>query len=185
MFEHVGVAHYGHFFRGLSNLLADDGVALLHTIGRSDEPAPTNPFIARYLPRAERYPALSEIVPAIERCGLMVSDFEVLRLHYAKTLRAWRERFLAHRAEAAAISGEEFARMWEFYLAGCEGAFRYQNLVVFQIQLVKRIDRCPSRAITLRRRNSAWRARAGLQRGAAPGRRIRPSVATAAVPRCA
>jgi cyclopropane-fatty-acyl-phospholipid synthase len=143
MFEHVGVAHYGQFFRSLSNLLADDGVALLHTIGRSDEPAPTNPFIARYIFPGGALPALSEIVPAIERCGLIVSDIEVLRLHYAKTLRAWRERFLARRAEAAAIAGEDFARMWEFYLAGCEGAFRYQNLVVFQIQLVKRIDALP------------------------------------------
>ncbi len=143
MFEHVGVAHYGQFFRVLSNLLADDGVALLHTIGRSDEPAPTNPFIARYIFPGGALPALSEIVPAIERCGLIVSDIEVLRLHYAKTLRAWRERFLARRVEAVAIAGEDFARMWEFYLAGCEGAFRYQNLVVFQIQLVKRIDALP------------------------------------------
>jgi cyclopropane-fatty-acyl-phospholipid synthase len=118
-------------------------VALLHTIGRSDEPAPTNPFIARYIFPGGALPALSEIVPAIERCGLIVSDIEVLRLHYAKTLRAWRERFLARRLEAVAIAGEEFARMWEFYLAGCEGAFRYQNLVVFQIQLVKRIDSLP------------------------------------------
>jgi cyclopropane-fatty-acyl-phospholipid synthase len=143
MFEHVGVTHYGHFFRTLSNLLADDGIALLHTIGRSDQPAPTNPFIARYIFPGGALPALSEIVPVIERCGLIVTDIEVLRLHYAETLRAWRERFLARRAEAVAIAGDEFARMWEFYLAGCESAFRYQNLVVFQIQLAKRLDAVP------------------------------------------
>ena len=143
MFEHVGVTHYGHFFRTLSNLLADDGIALLHTIGRSDQPAPTNPFIARYIFPGGALPALSEIVPVIERCGLIVTDIEVLRLHYAETLRAWRERFLARRAEAVAIAGDEFSRMWEFYLAGCESAFRYQNLVVFQIQLAKRVDAVP------------------------------------------
>ena len=143
MFEHVGVTHYGQFFRTLCNLLADDGIALLHTIGRSDQPAPTNPFIARYIFPGGALPALSEILPVIERCGLVVTDIEVIRLHYAETLRAWRERFLARRAEAVAIAGDEFARMWEFYLAGCESAFRYQNLVVFQIQLAKRVDAVP------------------------------------------
>ena len=169
MFEHVGVTHYAQFFRTLSGVLADDGVALLHTIGRSDQPAPTNPFIARYIFPGGALPALSEIFPVIERCGLIVSDIEVLRLHYAKTLRAWRERFLARRAEAVAIAGEEFARMWEFYLAGCEGAFRYQNLVVFQIQLVKRVDALP---LTRDYIAEAERRLAGLEPGDTERRRL-------------
>jgi cyclopropane-fatty-acyl-phospholipid synthase len=144
MFEHVGVACYDIFFATLRKLLADDGVALLHTIGRTDEPSATNPFIAKYIFPGGYLPSLSEIMAAIERSGLMVCDVEVLRLHYAETLRAWRERFLARRDEAVAIAGEEFTRMWEFYLAGCEASFRYQNLVVFQIQAARRVDTLPT-----------------------------------------
>ncbi len=143
MFEHVGVAQYGKFFRTIHDLLAEDGVALIHTIGRSDEPAATNPFMAKYIFPGGYLPSLSEIMTAIERSGLIVCDIEMLRLHYAKTLRAWRERFLTRRTEAVAIAGEEFARMWEFYLAGAEAAFRYEKLVVFQIQLARRIDTLP------------------------------------------
>ena len=143
MFEHVGRPHYRTFFSKIRNLLAPDGVALIHTIGRTDEPASTNPFIARYIFPGGYIPALSEIMTAVERSGLIVSDVEVLRLHYAKTLRAWRRRFLANRSMASAIAGEEFCRMWECYLAGSEAAFRYQNFVVFQIQLVRRIDALP------------------------------------------
>ncbi len=143
MFEHVGRPHYRTFFSRLAAMLAEDGVALLHTIGRSDMPAATNPFIAKYIFPGGYIPALSEVLPAIERAGLMVTDVEVLRLHYAETLRAWRQRFRANWARAAAIAGEEFCRMWEFYLAASEGAFRYQNLVVFQIQLTKRVDALP------------------------------------------
>ncbi len=143
MFEHVGRPHYSAYFRCLAGLLHDDGVGLLHTIGRSDTPAPTNPFIARHVFPGGALPTLSEIMTAIEKSGLIVTDIEVLRLHYAETLKAWRHRFLARRDEAVAIAGEGFARMWEFYLAGSEAAFRFQGLVVFQIQFAKRVDSLP------------------------------------------
>ena len=142
MFEHVGVNHYATYFRKIGQLLADDGVALIHTIGRSEPPTATDPFIAKYIFPGGYIPALSEMVHGIERSGLIIADIEVLRLHYAKTLRAWRERFLANWDKAAAIRDERFCRMWEYYLAGSEAAFRYQGLVVFQVQLVKQ-DRCP------------------------------------------
>ena len=143
MFEHVGINHYAAFFDRVSDLLDDDGVALIHFIGRADRPAATNAFIQRYIFPGGYIPALSEVMPAIEKSGLIVTDIEVLRLHYAMTLRHWRERFLAHWDEAASIQGERFCRMWEFYLAGSECAFRYQNLVVFQIQLSRRIEALP------------------------------------------
>ena len=143
MFEHVGVNHYRAFFRRLNELLDADGVAVLHSIGRSDGPGYTNPFIAKYIFPGGYIPALSEVLPVIERSGLIVSDIEILRLHYAETLKAWRERFISRRDEAVARKGEEFCRMWEFYLAGSEAAFRYQGLIVFQIQMVKRIDALP------------------------------------------
>ncbi len=143
MFEHVGVNHYATYFKKIGQLLADDGVALIHTIGRSEPPTATDPFIAKYIFPGGYIPALSEMVHGIERSGLTIADIEVLRLHYAKTLRAWRERFLANWDKAAAIRDERFCRMWEYYLAGSETAFRYQGLVVFQVQLVKQIDALP------------------------------------------
>jgi cyclopropane-fatty-acyl-phospholipid synthase len=143
MFEHVGVAYYGAYFRKVSELLNDDGVALVHTIGRSDGPGVTNPWIAKYIFPGGYTPALSEMLPAIERSGLIVADVEVLRLHYAETLKDWRRRFKAHWREAAALYDERFCRMWEFYLAGAEMGFRHEGLVVFQIQLAKRIDSLP------------------------------------------
>ena len=143
MFEHVGVNHYATYFRKIDELLADDGVALVHTIGRLEPPAATDPFIAKYIFPGGYIPALSEMVHCIERAGLIVADVEILRLHYAKTLRAWRKRFLANWDKAAAIRDETFCRMWEFYLAGSEAAFRYQGLVVFQVLLIKRIDSLP------------------------------------------
>ena len=143
MLEHVGVNHYATYFRKIAQLLATDGVALIHTIGRLGPPTATDPFIAKYIFPGGYIPALSEIVPAMERTGLIVADIEILRLHYAKTLRAWRKRFLANWDKAAAIRDEAFCRMWEFYLAGSEAAFRYQGLVIFQVQLVKRIDALP------------------------------------------
>lgn len=143
MFEHVGLPHYKTFFTTLARVLAPQGTALIHTIGRTDIPTATNPFIARYIFPGGYIPALSEIMTAVEASGLIVSDVEVLRLHYAETLLAWRRRFLANRPAAVAIAGEEFCRMWEFYLAGSEAAFRFQNLVVFQVQLARRIDTLP------------------------------------------
>lgn len=143
MFEHVGVNHYDTYFQRVRDLLEDDGVAVIHSIGRSDEPAVTNQFIARHIFPGGYIPALSEVLPAIERSGLILTDVEILRLHYAKTLRIWRERFLAGWKEARALKGEAFCRMWEFYLAASETAFRYQGLMVFQLQLAKRVDTLP------------------------------------------
>jgi len=143
MFEHVGINHYATFFRKVRDLLTDDGVALIHTIGRSERPAMTNPFIAKYIFPGGYIPALSELSAAVERSGLIISDLEILRLHYAETLRAWRERFLAGWDAAAAILDATFCRMWEFYLAASEAAFRYQNLVVFQVQLERRLSTLP------------------------------------------
>jgi cyclopropane-fatty-acyl-phospholipid synthase len=138
MFEHVGVGFYGTFFRTCSELLNDDGVMLLHAIGRSEGPNVTNPWIAKYIFPGGYIPALSEVLPAIERAGLLVTDIEILRLHYAQTLKAWRERFLAHREQAERLYDDRFVRMWEFYLAASEMAFREQAMMVFQVQLTKR-----------------------------------------------
>jgi cyclopropane-fatty-acyl-phospholipid synthase len=143
MFEHVGVNHYQEFFDQVHKLLKDDGVVLLHSIGRSDTPGITNPFIEKYIFPGGYIPALSEVIPAIERAGLVVADIEILRLHYAQTLRAWREAFMARRDEARRHMGERFCRMWEFYLAGSELAFRHQGMMVFQIQLIKQVDALP------------------------------------------
>jgi cyclopropane-fatty-acyl-phospholipid synthase len=137
MFEHVGPAHYDAFFDAVSRLLDDDGVAVLHTIGRLDGPGGGNAWIEKYIFPGGTIPALSEIVPAVERAGLILTDLEVLRLHYAETLRAWRERFAARREDARALYDERFCRMWEFYLAGSEAGFRVGDLVVFQLQLAK------------------------------------------------
>jgi cyclopropane-fatty-acyl-phospholipid synthase len=138
MFEHVGVGYYDAFFRKCAELLTDDGVMLLHSIGRSEGPSATNPWITKYIFPGGYIPALSEVVPAVERAGLLITDIEILRLHYAETLKAWRERFLAHRDDVQRIYDVTFLRMWEFYLAASEMAFRRQNLMVFQIQLAKR-----------------------------------------------
>jgi cyclopropane-fatty-acyl-phospholipid synthase len=138
MFEHVGVDFYAAFFQHCAEILTEDGVMLLHSIGRSDGPDSTNPWIAKYIFPGGYIPALSEVLPAIERAGLLVCDIEILRLHYAETLKAWRERFMARREEAVQLYDERFARMWEFYLAASEMAFRKQNLMNFQVQLTRR-----------------------------------------------
>ena len=138
MFEHVGVASYGTFFRKCRDLLDDNGVMLLHSIGRSEGPNVTNPWIAKYIFPGGYIPALSEVLLAVERSGLLVTDIEILRLHYAETLKAWRERFLAQREQVERIYDQRFVRMWEFYLAASEMAFREQNMMVFQLQLTKR-----------------------------------------------
>jgi cyclopropane-fatty-acyl-phospholipid synthase len=138
MFEHVGVDFYETYFRRCAELLSDDGVMVLHSIGRSDPPDVTNPWISKYIFPGGYIPALSEVIPAIETAGLLVCDIEILRLHYADTLKAWRERFMARRDEAVRLYDERFARMWEFYLASSEMAFRKQNLMNFQIQITKR-----------------------------------------------
>ncbi|WP_029355588.1 cyclopropane-fatty-acyl-phospholipid synthase family protein [Bosea sp. 117] len=138
MFEHVGVGHYEEYFGQIAKLLKDDGVALVHSIGRSEGPGITNPWIAKYIFPGGYIPALSEVLPAIEKAGLYVTDIEILRLHYAETLKAWRERFMAHHEEAERLYDAKFVRLWEFYLAASEMAFRHQGMMIFQIQLAKR-----------------------------------------------
>ncbi len=137
MFEHVGIGFYDTFFQQCARLLADDGIALLHAIGRSGPPNVTNPWIAKYIFRGGAIPALSEVLPAIQRSHLVVTDIEILQLHYAETLKAWRERFLAHRDEVLRLYDHRFLRMWEFYLACSEVAFRNGDMMVFQIQMAK------------------------------------------------
>lgn len=143
MFEHVGLQFYETYFRTCRDLLAEDGVMLLHTIGRMGPPYPTNPWIQRYIFPGGYLPSLSEMTAAVERAGLCVTDVEVLRLHYADTLRAWRRRFLARRNEAARLYDERFCRMWEFYLAASEATFRFEDTIVFQVQLARRNDVVP------------------------------------------
>jgi cyclopropane-fatty-acyl-phospholipid synthase len=162
MFEHVGVSFYDAFFSQCARLLADDGVAVLHTIGRSGRPNITNPWIAKYIFPGGYIPALSEVLPAIERAQLVVTDVEVLQLHYAETLKAWRERFLAHREEAERIYDQRFVRMWEFYLACSEMAFREGDMVVFQIQMAKRKDLLPATRDYITREEARLR---GLEAG--------------------
>jgi cyclopropane-fatty-acyl-phospholipid synthase len=143
MFEHVGVRYYRAFFRKVRELLTEDGVALLHAIGRRDGPGWTNPWLRKYIFPGGYAPALSEVLPSIEREGLWVTDIEVLRLHYAETLCLWRRRFAANRARIAEIYDERFCRMWEFYLIGSELGFRRLGQMVFQIQLARRQDAVP------------------------------------------
>jgi len=143
MFEHVGVNHYRAFFTKLKSLLAPDGVALLHSIGRKDGPGATNPWIRKYIFPGGYVPALSEVLPTIEQLRLWVTDIEILRLHYAETLRAWRLRFERNRNRARAIYDERFCRMWEMYLVASEIAFRRQDHMVFQMQLAKAVDAVP------------------------------------------
>jgi cyclopropane-fatty-acyl-phospholipid synthase len=143
MFEHVGAAHYREFFRKAKELLAEDGVMLLHSIGRMEPPGSTNPWLRKYIFPGGYTPALSEVLRAIEDNGLWVTDMEILRLHYASTLREWRNRFEANRQKIAALYDERFCRMWEFYLAGCEVAFRYMGQMVFQMQIARRQDAVP------------------------------------------
>lgn len=161
MFEHVGRPNYLTFFRKAASLLKRNGVMLLHTIGRTDAPTTNNPFIEKYIFPGGYIPALSEVMRAIEKSGLAVVDIEVLRLHYAETLRHWRERFMARREEAKALYDERFCRIWEFYLAASESAFRWQNLVVFQLQLAHDQQAVPLTRDYLERGEGCLKAREG------------------------
>jgi cyclopropane-fatty-acyl-phospholipid synthase len=143
MFEHVGPANYQAFFDKIAALLADDGVALIHSVGRAGPPASTDAWTTRYIFPGAHIPSLSEVLPAIERAGLWVTDLEILRLHYATTLAMWRERFMANRAKIAALYDDRFCRMWEYYLAAAEMGFRHGGHMNFQLQLAKRVDATP------------------------------------------
>jgi cyclopropane-fatty-acyl-phospholipid synthase len=142
MFEAVGRPNYQEYFDGVARLMKDDGVALIHSIGRP-EPGVTSVWIDKYIFPGGYSPALSEVMPAIERAGLIVTDVEILRLHYAETIRHWRDRFAAHRAEIAELYDERFCRMWEFYLGIAEQSFRARRQFIWQIQLAKRVDAVP------------------------------------------
>ena len=169
MFEHVGVDFYDSFFKRCAELLTDDGIMMLHSIGRSTGPDVTSPWITKYIFPGGYAPAMSEVFPSIERAGLLVCDTEILRLHYAETLKAWRERFTARREEAVQLYDERFARMWEFYLAASEMAFRKQNMMNFQLQLTKRQGVVPITRDYVVREEARLRH---LERGSRPRLRI-------------
>jgi cyclopropane-fatty-acyl-phospholipid synthase len=143
MFEHVGINHYPEFFGKVKELLRDDGVAVLHSIGRPLGPSAISSWIKKYIFPGGYMPAFSEIQPVIEQTGLYLCDVEVLRLHYARTLHEWRKRFIHHWDKAKEIYDERFCRMWEFYLAASEMSFRHHGLNVFQIQITKHQDTLP------------------------------------------
>jgi len=143
MFEHVGVKHYGEFFGKLEDLLEEGGVALLHAIGRRDGPGYTNPWLRKYIFPGGYSPALSEVLPVVERTRLWVTDIEILRLHYAETLRHWRENFNRNRVAVERLYDARFCRMWEFYLIGSELSFRHDYNAVFQMQMSRGIDAVP------------------------------------------
>ena len=164
MFEHVGRPNYQAYFDTIAERLTDEGVALIHSIGRRGPPSTTDKFTAKYIFPGGYIPSLSEVLPVIEHAGLWVTDVEILRLHYAETLRCWYERFTARRAEMAALYDERFCRMWEFYLAGAEMGFRYGSHMNFQVQLTRRVDALP---ITRDYMGEAERALAKSERQAA------------------
>ena len=143
MFEHVGMPNYAGYFAALKRLLTPRGIALVHAIGKMHGPAPTSTWILKYIFPGGYAPALSEVMPAIERNALWVNDVEILRLHYAETLRLWRERFEARWEELGRVYDERFHRMWQFYLVGSEISFRYFGFMVFQMQLAKSVDAAP------------------------------------------
>ena len=143
MFEHVGPAHFDQFFASVARMLRRDGIAVIHSIGRRSVPGGADPWISKYIFPGGYIPALSEVMAAVEKSGLWATDIEILRLHYADTLRHWYERFQANRHFARDIYDERFCRMWEFYLAACEMLFRQGDLMVFQIQLAHERDAVP------------------------------------------
>ena len=143
MFEHVGVPHYTEYFETVRDRLKPDGVALIHTIGRLGKPANTSPWIAKYIFPGGYAPSYSEMVARVEPTGLLATDLEVWRLHYAETLKAWDARFSARREAARALYDDRFCRMWRYYLKAAEHTFRHRNQVVFQLQLARHQEAVP------------------------------------------
>lgn len=143
MFEHVGRPNYETYFGAIKRLLTPSGIAMVHSIGKMYGPAPTSTWILKYIFPGGYAPALSEVLPSIEHHALWINDLEILRLHYADTLRAWRERFEARWSELSRTHDERFRRMWDFYLVGSEISFRYFGFMVFQVQLAKAVDAAP------------------------------------------
>ena len=143
MFEHVGRRQYKTYFDKIYSSLKDDGVALIHTIGRSDGPGSTDPWTLKYIFPGGYAPSLSEVAPTIEKAGLYITDMEIWRLHYAETLKEWRARVHKNKAAIIGLYDERFFRMWDFYLASGEASFRNMGHVVFQFQLAKKVDTVP------------------------------------------
>ena len=143
MFEHVGLPHFDSYFRALGTLLKPDGVALVHSIGMSEAPSATNPWIAKYIFPGGYVPSLSEMIASVERQNLWITDVECLRLHYAETLHHWYDRFTSHADRVAELYDERFVRMWKYYLASSEQAFRYRRQAVFQVQIARQVDAVP------------------------------------------
>jgi cyclopropane-fatty-acyl-phospholipid synthase len=144
MFEHVGRKFYKNFFRKIENLLSKDGISLIHTIGSVNPPRDPHPWITKYIFPGGYTPSLSEVTAPIEKAGLVVSDIEVLRVHYSHTLRHWKENCIANRQKIIEMFDEKFFRMWEFYLASCESAFKWGDQVVYQFQLTKNYTSTPT-----------------------------------------
>ena len=144
MFEHVGRKFYKTFFNQIDKLLNDDGLALIHTIGSFNQPRNPQPWVTKYIFPGGYTPSMSEVIGPIEKSGLIVSDVEVLRMHYSHTLRNWKERFLKNKSKVLAMFDENFFRMWEFYLTSCEMAFKWGDQVVFQFQLTKDLKSVPT-----------------------------------------
>ena len=158
MFEHVGRQNYRKFFNKVNDVLSDDGVMVLHSIGQPYPALINNPWIEKYIFPGGYIPSIAEVMPAVEKAGLLVSDIEILPMHYAYTLRHWRERFMAHKAEAAALYDERFVRMWEFYLAGSEMAFTHENFFIFQMQIVKKRTAVPDNRNYIQEREAELKA---------------------------
>lgn len=158
MFEHVGRLNYRKFFNKVNDVLADDGVMVLHSIGQPNPALINNPWIEKYIFPGGYIPSIAEVMPAVEKAGLLVSDIEILPMHYAYTLRHWRERFMAHKAEAAALYDERFVRMWEFYLAASEMAFTHENFFIFQMQIVKKRTAVPDNRNYIQEREAELKA---------------------------
>jgi cyclopropane-fatty-acyl-phospholipid synthase len=162
MFEHVGAPNYVTFFEKIRDLLTDDGVAVIHSIGRMETPGLTNAFIRKYIFPGGYIPTLSQVMHAVEQAGLWVTDLEILRYHYAETLRCWRARFMADREAIASMYDERFCRMFEFYLASSELSFRTGTTMVMQLQLTKRADALPMTRDYMMDTERAAQARRGL-----------------------
>jgi len=143
-FEHFGKKFYKTFFKKVKNIMHDDGICLLHTIGSVDKPGPIQPFIQKYIFPGGIVPSLSEMMIPIEKTGLVLSDCETLIHHYDKTLKAWLDRFMENKGKAKYLYNKEFVRMWEFYLSSCSAGFKFRDLVVYQLQLVKKFTALPS-----------------------------------------
>ena len=144
MFEHVGRKYYKTFFNQINKLLNDTGIALIHTIGSVNQPRDPQPWITNYIFPGGYTPSMSEITAPIEKSGLIISDIEVLRMHYSHTLRNWKERFLNNKSKVLTMFDENFFRMWEFYLTSCEMVFKWNDQVVFQFQLSKDLTSLPT-----------------------------------------